>query len=125
LLEKALGAEDVVPQIAPEAVAPAGPDACLGGEVQHRVHLLQDGPQVRLAQVLLQEREPGLAPQTFKVRLFDLPRVVGVEVVDADDFPSLGEEPLRRMAADEAGAASDEALQRRTYRLLSHKLCQE
>src|SRR5919204_6129123 len=82
------------------------------GEVEDPVYPTRDLD--RLRDVALLEREPGIAVGAGYV-----PQITGRELVEAEDFPAFGQEPLAQVRAEETGAARDDGAGHRSVPALT------
>ena len=66
-------------------------------------------PHHRLSEVIgFDELEAGQIGELGEPRLFQFRIVIGVDIVETDDAPSIAQQPARDVEADEAGRAGDE-----------------
>jgi len=88
------------------------PHARLGCQVHHRVqpprHDPVHGPGV--ADVRLDQAEPGMGDTGRQVRPLDRRVVEGIEVVDPDHVQAQAQQPLSQVGADESSDTSDQHL---------------
>ena len=124
-LEQLLRRQHVVARVDLERAAPAGAHAGLGGEVVDAGAAAEEGGEGgalyaacfgaarrslggQLENVRLVEGEGRVGERALEVRLFDRPRVVVLERVDADHRVPVGQQPVGQVRSDEPGAAGDD-----------------
>ena len=95
-----------------EAVGPAQAYARLAGEVPDHVDSGEEGVEVGLEQVLLDETEPRVGERIGDVRPLEGDVVVVGEAVDADHVVALRQEAVDEGASDESGGAGDDHVHR-------------
>src|SRR5579862_1471090 len=83
-------------------------DAGLRGKMQHVAEVLpgkQRGHRAAVREIALMEMERRAVLELGQPRLLQARVVIGVEVVEAMNGPTVGKEPARQMKANEAGSA--------------------
>lgn len=83
------------------------PNASLRRQVNDSVDIwitrCQTRQRVSISEIKLSEMEITVSFQLRKARLFEPYVVIGIEIIDADDFFLAGEQRVRDMEADETG----------------------
>jgi hypothetical protein len=115
-LEHALGGDEVVVGVVPEAAAEAVANAGLGGQVEHDVGSRQGGLPAVIQQVAFEEFEGRCAREDAEVGQLVVPWVVVGEAVDAGHTPAVAEESFAQVRADEAGRAGHHGPSHRSCR---------
>src|SRR5919109_4830108 len=121
MLEQALGRAHVVAQVLLEALAEGSADPRLRRQVEDHVDALEQALERLAGEVELHHRETRLLHQELQVALLRRSRVVRREAVDAEHLAPLRNEPLRKLRAEESGAARDEVAPAGHRRRAAHR----
>ena len=88
-------------------------NSCLRREMNHPVELFRREQLLQtsgVCEISADESKPRSIDEKFEPVLFEADVVVGIEVVEPDNFIATSEQSLSGMKANETGSASDEDL---------------